>query len=362
MKPVRLAFAFGVLSLLLVSVLGTPLSAQTVTVLASGLNGPRGLAFGPDGNLYVAEAGMGGTTPSNGFTCDQVPGPVGPYFGGLTARILKVTPAGQVSTVVEGLPSAVSSLPSGDTEGVGSLAFVGNTLYALLAGGGCSHGNPDTPNGVVKVDVAHGTWSYVANLSAFLATHPIGNPAPSDDDWEPDGTWYGMVAVRGDLYATEPNHQEVDRISPSTGAVARVADISVSSSSWIGPTGVTYDGNFFFGNLAPFPVVPGSANVFKLTPSGNFKVRNAGLTTVVGLAFDNRDRLYVVELSTAAGLPTPGTGKLVRISPSGATQDILTGLIVPTAITIGPDGAIYISNFGAAPPGLGQILRVEVTD
>jgi len=39
----------------------------------------------------------------------------------------------------------------------------------------------------------------------------------------------------------------------------------------------------------------------------------------------------------------------------------LTGLIVPTAMTIGPDGALYVSNFGAAPPGLGQILRVEVS-
>jgi hypothetical protein len=83
---------------------------------------------------------------------------------------------------------------------------------------------------------------------------------------------------------------------------------------------------------------------------------------VVGLAFDSRDRLYVLELSDAAGFPTPGAGKLVRISPSGKTEDIVTGLVVPTAMTIGPDDAIYISNFGAAPAGLGQILRVEVKD
>ena len=35
--------------------------SPNVTVFASGLAGPRGLKFGPDGDLYVAEAGFGGT-------------------------------------------------------------------------------------------------------------------------------------------------------------------------------------------------------------------------------------------------------------------------------------------------------------
>ena len=35
--------------------------ASQVSVYASGLNNPRGLKFGPDGNLYVAEGGKGGT-------------------------------------------------------------------------------------------------------------------------------------------------------------------------------------------------------------------------------------------------------------------------------------------------------------
>lgn len=353
-----------IFSALMVVLLAPSAWAQSsgFSVVASGLDGPRGLKFGPDGALYVAEAGSGGDTLSSNFTCEQVPSPFGPYHGGPTARVSRISAGGQRTTVVDGLPSAKTSLPSGDTLGAADVAFIGSNLYVLVAGGGCSHGNPDTPNGVIKVDPDHGTWSYIANLSAFQAANPVANPAPSVEDREPDGTWYGMVAVRGDLYATEPNQQEIDRISPTTGKINRVVDVSPSSELWVGPTGITYHGNFFFGNLAPFPINPGSANVFKLTPSGNFKVWDTGFTTVVGLAFDNRDRLYVLELSDAPGFPSPGAGKLVRISPSGRVEDILTGLVVPTAMTIGPDGAIYISNFGAAPPGLGQIIRVEITD
>lgn len=129
---------------------------------------------------------------------------------------------------------------------------IGNNLYALLAGGGCSHGNPDTPNGIILVDVDHQSFSYVANLSAFEMANPIANPGPSLGDWEPDGSWYSIVVVNGQIYATEPNHQELDRISPTTGAVHRVADISASSSKWVGPSGMVYHGNFSSAILRRF--------------------------------------------------------------------------------------------------------------
>jgi hypothetical protein len=41
---------------------------------------------------------------------------------------------------------------------------------------------------------------------------------------------------------------------------------------------------------------------------------------------------------------------------------IATGLFLPTAMTFGPDGMLYVSNVGFGPPpvGLGQILRISI--
>src|ERR1700736_6215847 len=84
-----------------------PAVEPTPFTVATGLEGPRGLRFGPDGYLYVAEAGTGGTTSTVG-KCTQVPGPPGgpgPDTGGLTARISKISPSGKVTTVASGFPS-----------------------------------------------------------------------------------------------------------------------------------------------------------------------------------------------------------------------------------------------------------------
>jgi hypothetical protein len=99
--------------------------------------------------------------------CENVPAPVGPYHGGPTARISRIECNGLRTTVVDGLASAVSSLPTGDTNGAADIAFVNGQLYALTAGGGCSHGNPNFPNSVLRVNIQRHTFEMVANLSQF---------------------------------------------------------------------------------------------------------------------------------------------------------------------------------------------------
>ena len=279
-----------------------------VTVLTSGLNNPRGLKFGPDGALYVAEGGLGGADPAPATEDCTVPPPVGPYTGSVVgSRISRIDHHGRRTTVVDGLPSSQTSDESGDlVSGVADIAFLDGAMYAILAGAGCSHGVPGTPNGVIRIH-HHGGWSLVADLGAFQRAHPVAHPQPLD--FEPDGTWFNMVAVHDAL----------------------------------------------------FPQDPGTSKVWKLTPQGHVSVVAEGFNMVLGLAFDRDGRMYVLQ-SSAAPAPTPGTGSVTRVDRDGSQHAVVGGLSTPTAMTFGPDGDLYISNVGFGPPsvGLGEILKVRL--
>jgi hypothetical protein len=331
----------------------------TVSVFASGFNNPRGLTFGPDGDLYVAEGGLGGSVSTVG-QCPQVPGPIGPYTGSTNdpvngGRISKVSPTGVVSTVVDALPSSKTAPPRNFVEGVADVAFLHGQLYGLLAGAGCSHGVATVPNGIFRVGPGN-TWTLIADLSAFIQAHPVANPNPGD--FEPDGTWYSMVASKGAFYAVEPNHGEVDRVSPN-GAISRLVDVSAHYGHVV-PTAIVRHGVFYLGNLGDFDPADqaGDEHVYQLNPNGRIRSRATGLEKVLALAFHG-GKLYALEMSTSAGGPKPGTGQIVRVRAGQPAKTIVSGLTFPTGMAIGRDGAFYVSENGFGfPAGAGQILRI----
>lgn len=343
--------------------------AVVTVFVPGGLVNPRGLKFGPDGMLYVAEGGypVDPTTAAPtglGGPCSAGSGGPGEYFGSTTgSRISRIDRQGNVSTFLDGLPS---SQAGGLASGVADIAFVGHALYAILAGAGCSHGVPSIPNGVIRVNPDK-TWTMIANLSAFQQSHPVANPTdPITGDFEPDGTWYSMIAIGDKLFAVEPNHGELDRITTS-GDVTRVVDLSASQGHVV-PTVVTNQDEFFYvGNLGQFdPDTLNQQSVYRVSRGGQVKVVATGLSKVLGIVHDRRDRLYILETSysTSNPGPEPGTARLIRILPNGKQQVLVDGssgiLSIATGMTLGPDGALYISNvgFGAPPVGAGQIVKV----
>ena len=69
MKCARFAPSMLCVAMLAGGVSGMQMVGQlpsNATLYASGLEGPRGLVFGSDGSLYVAEAGLGGSTSTVG--------------------------------------------------------------------------------------------------------------------------------------------------------------------------------------------------------------------------------------------------------------------------------------------------------
>jgi hypothetical protein len=350
-----------------------PAIEPTPFTFAKGLEGPRGLRFGPDGYLYVAEAGTGGSNDTKG-QCPQVPGPPGgpgPYTGGLTARISKISSSGKVTTVASGFPSTISA---GGVIGVADVVFLDDELYAVVAGGGCSHGNPKNPSGIAKVNVENGHWQLIADIGDWLKTHPA--KYESTDDFEPDGTLYSVIAQDGRLLTVEPNHGQVISVTKG-GQIRQVIDISASEGHIVPTSIAARDKSLFVGNLNLFPIDPQWARILTISKSDEDDFDNsppglqparghrivsskAGFTTVVAVDFGPDGLLYVLELSDAAGGPTPGFGKVVRVKKSGEIEDVVTGLSVPTGMTFGRDGRLYVSNFGAAAAGMGQILRFDI--
>jgi hypothetical protein len=287
---------------------------------------------------------------------------VGPYHGGPTARVSRIESNGTRTTVIGNLPSAVSALQSGDTQGVADVAFVNGQLYAVLAGGGCSHGNPSVPNAVIRINQHHGTAELVANLSQFFHDHPVAHPNDGPTgDFEPDGTPYHMKPFRGDLLVMEANHGRLLRINLTRWhdpKIEQLTDISAPLGHIV-PTSITSrDNRFYVGNLGGFPITVGAEKLYQITHDGFVIDYWDGFTTILDVRVDDDGRLYVLEFSSAPGFPAPGNGRILRITGK-LVEEIVTGLSVPTAMALDRHGDIYVSDLGAAPAGAGRILRFD---
>ncbi len=215
------------------------------TVIASGLNSPRGMSIGPDGNLYVLEQGTG--TPNGAEGSDTAP--VIPFIpglvserGGSTGSITRVDLNGDggQQTVLSGLSSFREFNPTTGEDRVISIGMNGMTIAPdgtvyIAAGGGLA---PETAavvgpladqlQGVLKVDGLFGADPSQAtvtpqfnSLQYAQANGPDGattlyNTESNLNDivYNPtDNKLYAVDAARNDMYGLTDDGSTVDSVT-----------------------------------------------------------------------------------------------------------------------------------------------------
>jgi hypothetical protein len=339
-----------------------------IEVLASGLDSPRKLSFGPDGALYVAEAGRGGTGTS-------IPSPIQPgafVFYGATGAITRIQ-NGVVERVVTGLPSL--ALPDGlDTAGVNDIEFdaYGNA-YAIVGFANNPANRDDLLqipdfSQLIAIDNFDGGASWT-RLSDFGAYEQNNNPDGQNVDTNlydlliTDNTAYVIDAGANALlsqraFGGEPSLETVFPARTTTDPLTGEALVrqSVPTSVTVGP-----DGALYVGELTGFPFQAETAQVYRINAEGQPEVYAGGFTNITDLAFDKSGGLYVLEYDADGILNGSDAGALIYMSPDGKTRTTLTDdeLINPTGLEIGADGDIYISNKGFIA-GQGEVLRLSL--
>ena len=356
-----------------VSAAGPLANFQSTEVIAAGLNNPRGLNFGPEGALYVAEAGSGGPG-----LCAE--GPEGLRCYGTTASITRIElRGGAITRVATGLPS-LAVADGSFAIGAHDISFQGRGNAAMTIGFGGDPASRTVDFGPEGASLAHlarmnasGNWNLQQDLGAYEAEV---NPTGDEEDSNP----YGILVLSGKEIVADAGANALNQVN-ANGAISNLAvfpDRMVDAPPFLElppgtqipmdavPTSVALgpDGNYYVGQLTGFPFPVGGANIYRVPAQGGTpEVYAGGFTAVVDVAFGPDGSLYVLELAKNglfdAFVFNDWTGALIRVAPDGTRTEIGEGaLYAPGGVAVASDGTLYVTN-NSIFSGSGQVLRIS---
>jgi hypothetical protein len=396
MKRIKLIGSLLGLSVTLVPTVSQ--AAPQLTVVAEGLNNPRGLAFAPNGDLYVAEAGLGAGDGKGGFAVGV----------GFTASLTEITgvrsPHPRARRIVTGLVS-VGDTENGFPEAIGpSGVSVHGTggIYVTIGESALGVGAdiPDLPL-AARDELGHllkvtpsGQWKAVGDIGDF---DYLWTGANKDQPWAPEGQFpdanpYGLLAVGGRQFVADAGANTVNEVRPDgsvriialipnpllplpDGTLVPVSD-SVPTCVAQGPDGYLYVATLAFGanfgRFAPdappnWPALPPQSKVYRVDPDASevfltdADVWASGFNPITACGFSG-ESLYVTEYVTQQS--GYATGDVVRVhvnrDGSAGTQTALGegALNQPNGLAFDKDGSVYVSNFSISS-GAGQVVRVN---
>ncbi len=284
-------------------------------VLATGLNNPTGVAVSGDGRVVVAESGAG--------------------------RLITPGEDGMVSVFADGF--AVGSFLPYD---IGPLSLLAGADGSVLVGEG-------------------GAMIGEERVSVFSAD---GTATPERDVLPGRGGNYAGIAIHpttGALYVASANTNEImvaDVVEGGFGDVrVFLADTTAPPIGFSAPSGLAFeaDGSLIVG----FSEI-GGAGIVRIATEGE----TAGMLSDV--LYETEQLVTSVTVRAADGLiffaetafDASGAmgGRIGTIDAEGTVGTFVDELNGPTAVAIGPDGTLYLTELGDVPNGSsGLVSRIE---
>ncbi len=334
----RSLFGLFILVLTIALVGALPGLAQSnTTVVAQGLNAPRGIFFDADGNLYVAEAGTGGEMTLGAGDAQM--------SYGATSQITRVASDGTQSVF---LPFFASAGNASETVGIAQIEIVGDSIWLLT-----SKGAPTQPfnDSLIQLDRTTFRVRHFVDLFTYEAEHDTDGTGEIDSN-PTDFT----VGADGTVYIVDTGANALLTWTAQAG----LEPFIVWNDNPV-PTAIDFaaDGSFYISFLGT-GIAPGAGHVEHWSADGSELLETiGGMTAVTDVLVAADGTVYVVELFQFGEQgPSPNSGRVSALGPDGLTV-YADGLNTPYALAQDAGGALYVSTGSAFnPPGSGAVVRL----
>jgi hypothetical protein len=307
----------------------------TIETVASGLDNPRGLAFGPDGALYVAEAGRGAAETGWG-AAGTGSGAAATGQGGAG------TGSGAAETGRGG--AGTGSGAAGTDWGAAAPCRPGPTGALLCRG----------RTGAITMIRDGSQRRVVRNLPSMAL--PSGNAAVGPDAVSVGAD--GLVSV-GETVVRPYRRKDLVKLDRTAGALLRVgpkgraltlARVPAATSATAGPGEVIFVGD--------------RSRVWRVEPGQPLRKQAEGFAGVVGLAWSD-GVLYVLEASgTLLRVTERSRGRTTEGSRGRTTEGsrgrVVAGLTAPGGLVVSGRHA-FVTTCSVCR-GSGEVLRIDLAD